>query len=62
MIIKINYNKSDGTLNLTKDEEIVAVINNNTVVDDSDTLSFEIALDVSIYQEQFKEIIDGNNN
>ena len=62
MIIKINYNKSDGTLNLTKDEEIVAVINNNTVVDDSDTLSFEIALAVSIYQEQFKEIIDGNNN
>jgi len=62
MIIKIEYDKSDGTLNLTKDEEIVAVINNNTVVDDSDTLSFEIALDVSKYQQQFNEIIDGNNN
>ena len=62
MIIKIEYDKSDGTLNLTKDEEIVAVINNDTVVDDSDTLSFEIALDVSQYQEQFNEIIDGNDN
>jgi len=62
MIIKIEYDKTNGTLNLTKDEEIVAVINNNTVVDDSDTLSFEIALDVSQYQEQFNEIIDGNDN
>tara|TARA_R100000734_G_C3227142_1_gene36503 strand:- start:250 stop:441 length:192 start_codon:yes stop_codon:yes gene_type:complete len=62
MIIKIEYDKSNGTLNLTKDEDIVAVINNDTVVDDSNTLSFEIALDVSQYQEQFNEIIDGNNN
>lgn len=63
MIIKIEYDKSNGTLNLTKDEEIVAVINNDTVVDDSNTLSFEIALDVSQYQEQFNEItIDGDNN
>jgi len=62
MIIKIEYDKTTNALNLTKDEEIVAVINNNTVVDDSDTLSFEIALDVSQYQEQFNEIIDGNDN
>ena len=62
MVIKIEYDKSDGTLNLTKDDDIVAVVNNNTVVDNSDTLSFEIALDVSQYQEQFNEIIDGNDN
>ena len=62
MIIKIEYNKIDGTLNLIKDEEIVAVINNDTVVDDSDSLSFEIALDVSQYQEQFNEPIDGDDN
>ena len=62
MIIKIEYNKIDGTLNLTKDEEIVAVINNETVVDNSDTLSFEIALDVSQYQEQFNELMDGDDN
>ena len=62
MIIKIEYDKTTNALNLTKDEEIVAVINNDTVVDNSDTLSFEIALDVSQYQKQFNEIIDGDNN
>ena len=62
MIIKIEYNKIDGTLNLTNDEEIVAVINNDTVIDNSDSLSLEIALDVSQYQEQFNELIDGDDN
>lgn len=51
MIIKIQYNKSNGELNLTKDDEVGAIINDNTIVDDSDTLSFEIALDVSQYQQ-----------
>jgi len=51
MIIKIEYNKSNGTLNLIKDDEIVAVINDNTIVDDNDALSFEIALDVTQYQQ-----------
>ena len=60
MIIKVEYDKTDTTLTLTKDDDIVAVINNNTVVDNSDTLSFEIALDVSQYQEQF--LIDGEPN
>jgi len=60
MIIKIEYNKSNGTLNLTKDDEIAAVINDNTVIDNNDTLSFEIALNVSQYQEQF--LIDGESN
>ncbi len=62
MIIKIEYDKTTNALNLTKDEEIVAVINNETVVDSSDTLSFEIALDVSQYQEQFNELMDGDDN
>ncbi len=60
MIIKLQYNKTDATLTLTKDDDIVAVINDNTVVDNSDKLSFEIALDVSQYQEQF--ITDGEPN
>ena len=60
MIIKVEYDKTDATLTLTKDDNIVAVINDNTVVDNSDTLSFEIALDVSQYQEQF--LIDGEPN
>ena len=63
MIIKVEYDKTDTTLTLTKDDDIVAVINNNTVVDNSNTLSFEIALDVSQYQEQYNEVIvDGDNN
>ena len=63
MIIKVEYDKSDATLTLTKDDDIVAVINDNTVIDNSNTLSFEIALDVSQYQEQYNEVIvDGNNN
>lgn len=61
MIIKIEYNKLENTINLTKDDgEVVAVINDNTIIDDSDTLSFEIALDVSQYQ-QIEEIDGGIN-
>ena len=60
MIIKVEYDKTDATLTLTKDDDIVAVINNNTVIDNSSTLSFEIALNVSQYQEQF--LIDGEPN
>ena len=60
MIIKVEYDKKDATLTLTKDNDIVAVINDNTVVDNSNKLSFEIALDVSQYQEQF--LIDGEPN
>jgi hypothetical protein len=60
MIIKVEYDKTDATLTLTKDDDIVAVINENTIVDNSDTLSFEIALNVSQYQEQF--LIDGEPN
>ncbi len=63
MIIKLEYNKLDGRLNLTKDEDdIVVLINNDTVIDNNKTLSLEIALDVSNYQNQFEEDIDGNNN
>ena len=63
MIIRVEYDKTDATLTLTKDDDIVAVINDNTVVDNSNSLSFEIALDVSQYQEQYNEVIvDGDNN
>ena len=63
MIIKVEYDKTDTTLTLTKDDDIVAVINDTSIVDNSNLLSFEIALDVSKYQEQFNEvIIDGNDN
>ena len=61
MIIKVEYDKTDATLTLTKDDDIVAVINDTSIVDNSDLLSFEIALDVSQYQKQFNEIDVDNN-
>jgi len=65
MIIKIEYNKLNSSLEITKDDDVIVIINNDTVIDNAGTLSFEIALDVSDYQKQFEEIethIDGNNN
>ena len=62
MIIKINYNKTTGEITLTKDEDFVnAVINDTTIVDGSDNLSFEIAVDLEEWDNQFDEI-DGDNN
>ena len=62
MIIRINYNKTTSEITLTKDEDLVnAVINEATIVDGSDNLSFEIAVDLEEWNNQFDEI-DGNNN
>ena len=62
MIIRINYNKTTSEITLTKDEDLVnAVINDTTIVDNSDNLSFEIAVDLEEWNNQFDEI-DGDNN
>ena len=62
MIIKINYNKTTSEITLAKDEDLVnAVINEATIVDGSDNLSFEIAVDLEEWNNQFDEI-DGDNN
>ena len=62
MIIKINYNKSNGTITLTDDEELMEATATQ-IVDNTDELSFEISLNTSAYQTQFEEIeIDGDNN
>jgi len=62
MIIKINYNKSNGAITLTDDESTMEAVVTQ-VVDTTDELSFEIPLNVSAYQSQFEEIeIDGNDN
>ena len=62
MIIKINYNKTTSEITLTKDEDLVnAVINDATIVDGSDNLSFEIAVGLEEWNNQFDEI-DGDNN
>jgi hypothetical protein len=64
MIIKIEYNKTTGEITLTKDENLVnVVINNSTVVDNEDSLSFEIAVELEEWNNQFEDDnIDGNNN
>ena len=62
MIIRINYNKTTSEITLAKDEDLVnAVINDTTIVDGSDNLSFEIAIDLEEWNNQFDEI-DGDNN
>ncbi|NCX58786.1 MAG: hypothetical protein EBW90_10350 [Rhodobacteraceae bacterium] len=61
MIIRINYNKTTSEITLTKDEDLVnAVINEATIVDGSDNLSFEIAVQLDEWNNQFE--IDGDNN
>lgn len=61
MIIKIEYNKTTSEITLTKDEDLVnAVINEATIVDSNDNLSFEIAVDLEEWNNQFE--IDGDNN
>ena len=65
MIIKIEYNKSTGNITLVDDEELMeTTINQSSIVDNEDELSFEISLNTSAYQNQFEEIeeIDGNSN
>ena len=62
MIIRINYNKTTSEITLTKDEDLVnAVINEATIVDGSDNLSFEIAVGLEEWNNQFDEV-DGDNN
>lgn len=65
MIIKIEYNKSTGNITLVDDEELMeTTINQSSIVDNEDELSFEISLNTSAYQTQFEEIeeTDGNSN
>jgi len=65
MILTINYNKTSGVITLSSDEDEVTVeLNQNSVSDSDDSLDFEAALDLSVYQELFKDEIleDGNNN
>lgn len=62
MILTLKYNKTTNEITLTKDEDLVnAVINDTTIVDNSDNLSFEIAVDLEEWNNQFDEI-DGDNN
>jgi YbbR domain-containing protein len=65
MVLKINYDKNNGTLTTTTDEESVSIeINQQELIDTASELSFEIAVDLSQYQEFFNDEIidDGDNN
>jgi|TARA_R100001443_G_scaffold13747_2_gene23723 hypothetical protein len=56
MIIKINYDKSTKQIVVSNDvKQIVLSVTDSTIVDTNDELSFEIAGDLTAYQEMFEE-------
>ena len=56
MIIKINYNKSTKQIVVSNDiQEIVLSVTDSTIIDTNDELSFEIAAEMSAYQDLFKQ-------
>jgi len=61
MVITLTYNKITKELTLSDDEvEMQAALNN--LVDTTNELSFEISLNTSLYQTQFEDDINGDNN
>ena len=59
MIIKVTYNKSTNEIIIDSDT-IVTELNNNTIVDNSEQVSFEIAVNTEEYervQNNFEEDI-----
>ena len=62
MIIKLQYNKTEKTLEVSNDiPECSVVINPNATVDNDDNLSIEIALDTS-YLAEIQSDLDGELN
>ncbi len=56
MIIKINYNKSTKQITVSNDvKQIVLSVTDSTIIDTNDELLFEIAGDLTAYQEMFEE-------
>ena len=56
MIIKVNYNKSTKQIVVSNDvQEIVLSVTDSTIVDTNDELSFEIAAEMSAYQDLFEQ-------
>jgi hypothetical protein len=52
MIIFVSYNKTTGAIEASSDISIIPVeVNPNSIVDTSDALSFEIAVDTTAYEE-----------
>ena len=62
MIIKLQYNKTKKSLDVSNDiPECSVVINPNATVDNDDNLSIEIALDTS-YLAEIQSYLDGELN
>ena len=56
MILTVNYNKTTGDITVSSDISSITVdVNDNATDDNSSTLSFEIAVDTSTY-EQINEL------
>jgi len=64
MILTVNYNKTTGDITVSADESEVAVeVNAGETTDNATELDFEVALDLSSYQQSFNDdFIDGDNN
>ena len=59
MIIKVKYDKSTKQITVENDiQEIVLSVTNSTIIDTNDELSFEIAADMSAYQDMFEPNIE----
>ena len=59
MIIKIKYDKSTKQITVENDiQEIVLSVTNSTIIDTNDELSFEVAADMSAYQDMFEPNVE----
>ena len=56
MIIKIKYDKSTKQITVENDiTEIVLSVTDSTIIDTNDELSFEVAANMTEYQEMFEQ-------
>ena len=64
MILTVNYNKTTGDITVSSDESEVPVeVNADETTDNATELDFEVAVDLSSYQELFNDdLLDGDNN
>ena len=59
MIIKIKYDKSTKQITVENDiKQIVLSVTDSTIIDTNDELSFEIAANMSAYQDLFEPNIE----
>ena len=56
MIIKIKYDKSTKQIVVSNDiKQIVLSVTDSTIIDTNDELSFEVAANMTEYQEMFEQ-------